>query len=115
MSKTATGLSGTVKPNNYLSTIDTWGPEYTVVLDIMVHSAVSQWSSILRFANTDGDCCDIGKGQRVPAILYNSDGFLNISNGDYYTTPTIDLNKCYHIEINMERNLWNWKVSEFIV
>ena len=118
MSKTATGYSGTVKPNNLLSTLETWGPEYTVVVDIIVHSAGtepnSEWLSILRFANGHGDIDD--SGQRVPAILYNINGFLQISNGDYYVTPTIDLNKCYHIEIKMERSIYsNWKVSEFTV
>ena len=88
-----------------------------MVVDIIVDSAVSQWSNILRFAHTDGDCCDIG--QRVPAILYQREQrILQIAsavndNGDYYVTATIDFNKCYHIEINQERNIGNGKVSEF--
>ena len=115
------GYSGTVKPNNLISTIDTWGPEYTVVVDIILHSDVSEppseLLSILRFANGHGDIGDIG--QRVPAILYQREQrILQIAsavndNGDYYVTHNIDLNKWYHIEINQEKNIANGKVSEF--
>ena len=72
----------------------------------MVHSAGSGWYSILRFTTTGSDCCNIG--DRVPAIFYNSGGFLHIKtavgeNGNYGFDYNIELNKEYHIEIVQER------------
>lgn len=100
------GYSGTVTKNNLISTIDTWGPEYRVAISIIVRSAAPGWSTILRFTSTNDNCCNIG--DRIPAIFYNSDGFLQISsavsgNGDYSDRPNIDLNKWYHIEITQEK------------
>ena len=39
------GYSGIVTKNNQISTIDNWGPEYTVAVDIIVHSAVTGFAS----------------------------------------------------------------------
>ena len=100
------GYSGSVTTNNQIATIANFGPEYKVVLDIMVHSnASSVWSSILRFTSTDSDCCNIG--DRIPAIFYNSDGYLLIDSavnekGNKGVTYDIDLEKWYHIEIVQE-------------
>ena len=101
------GYSGTVTKNNLISTIDTWGREYRVAISIIVHSAGSEWSSILRFTNTDSNCCNIG--DRIPAIFYNSgnggaNSYLHITNAvngnaNYYFNHYIDLRKWYHIEL----------------
>ena len=98
------GYSGIVTKNNQISSIDIWGPQYTVVVDIIVHSAVEGpdgWSNIIHFTTGD-DCCIIG--ERDPAIYYNSGGYLRISsavsgNGNFEVDYSIDLNKWYHIEI----------------
>ena len=79
----------------------------------MVHSASSVWSSILRFTSTDSDCCNIG--DRIPAIFYNSEGYLLIDSavnekGNQGVTYDIDLGKWYHIEIVQETE--NGKVRE---
>ena len=110
------GYSGIVTQNNQISSIDTWGPQYTVVVDIIVHSAVEGpdgWSNIIHFTTGD-ECCNIG--ERIPAIYYNSGGYLRISsavsgNGNFEVDYSIDLNKWYHIEI---AQTWrNGKVREF--
>ena len=80
----------------------------------MVNSAGSGWSSILRFTSTNNNCCNIG--DRIPAIFYNSEGFLSISSavnedGDYYLRYDIDLEKWYHIEIVQKTE--NGKVREY--
>lgn len=117
--------SGIVRRNNQISTIDTWGTEYTVTVDIIVHSvetesAVTGWSNILCFTSTDGDRCNFG--DRAPAIWYHSAGFLRIRSARpkitdvepddvrwYYTQKmlyedhSIDLNKWYTIEIIQEK------------
>ena len=100
------GYSEIVTKNNLISTIDTWGPEYRVAISVIVHSAGSEWSNILRFTNTGSDCCNIG--DRLLAIFYNSGGFFHISsdvgeNGNYVFDYNIELNKEYHIEIVQER------------
>ena len=52
----------------------------------------------------------------MPAIFYNSDGYLRISSavngdGDFHVDHTIDLHKWYHIEIAQTKK--NGKVREF--
>merc|ERR1711874_417440 len=94
--------SGTVVSKHQIATIDSFGPEYRVAFDIIVHSASSVWSSILRFTSTGGNCCNIG--DRVPAILYNSRGYLLIDSavnekGNHGVTYKIDLERWYHVEI----------------
>ena len=39
------GYSGTVTIKTEIATIANWGPEYRVAVDIMVHSAGSDWSN----------------------------------------------------------------------
>ena len=73
-----------------------------MVFDVIVNSAGKGWSSIIRFTSTDNNCCN--HGDRVPAVFYNSDGFLYITSsvndiGNYGFYYDIDLKKWYHIEI----------------
>ena len=54
-------------------------------------------------------------GDRIPAIFYNSTGYLRIvnavdKNADYYVNFNIDFEKWYHIEIAQTK--MNGKVSE---
>ena len=96
-----------------IATIPKLGPEYRVAISVTVHSAGIGWFSILHFTSTGDDCCNIG--DRVPAILYNSDGFLQINsavgdNGDEYITYNIELNVEYEIEIVQRRT--NGKVRK---
>ena len=108
------GYSGTSIQNNQIATIANFGPLYRVAGDIMVHSAGSGVSSILRFTSTGSNCCNVG--DRVPAIFYNSGGYLLIDSavnekGNDGITFDIDLEKWYHIEI---AQTWrNGKVREF--
>ena len=104
------GFSGPVIQNNQISTIDIWGPQYRVAVDIIVHAwnPENDYNNILRFTSTDSDSGDIG--DRIPAIFYNVGGFLQITsavngNGNDYFDFPIDLEKWYHIEIHQaERN-----------
>ena len=96
------GYSGNVTKNNLIATISNFGHEYTVMFDIIVHSAGINWINILRFTSTDNNCCNIG--DRIPAIFYNNDGYLLIDSavnekGNHGVTYDIDLEKWYHIEI----------------
>jgi len=91
-----------VKKNNQIGTVASWGPTFRVAVDIIVHSAGSEWSSIFRFTSTPDS--DRVMGRRIPAIFYNSKGFLHITSGvdndaNYAVNYNIDLKKWYHIEI----------------
>ena len=84
-----------------------------MAISVTVHSAGIGWFSILHLTSTGGDCCKFE--DRVPAILYNSDGFLQITsavgeNGSENITSNIDLNVEYEIEIVQRRT--NGKVRK---
>ena len=106
------GYSGKVTKNNYISTIGSFGPEYRVVVDIIVHSVGSGWQNIIHFTSSEVDCCSIG--DRNPAIFYHSSGKLRIAGAvgskTYYFDLMIDLQKWYHIEIVQQKK--NEKVRE---
>ena len=109
------GYSGTVIQNKQISTIDVWGPEYRVAVDIIVNSATTanEYYSILRFTSTDSDCCNIG--DRVPLIFYRRGGSLTFvsavgENGNFYFHYSIDLKKWYHIEMSQAKK--NGKVRK---
>ena len=101
------GYSGTVTKNNQIATIANFGPEYRVKVKVIVHSARSEWSNILRFTSTDSNCCNIG--DRVPAIFLRPGGdWLYIANavgdnGDYTLDYYIEIGQEYDIEIVQER------------
>ena len=95
--------------NNAIATMNNWGPEYRVMVDLIVHSNhENTWSNILRFTATDEDCCNIG--DRIPALFYNSkEGYLLIDSavgdkGNRGLRYNIDLEEWYHIEIKQTEN-----------
>ena len=112
---TILGYSETVRKNNQIATIANWGPEYRVKVEVIVHSAHSEYSNILHFTSTGSDCCNIG--DRVPAIfLYPGRGRLHITNsvganGNSYVDYNIQMGKSYDIEIVQENT--NGKVREY--
>ena len=106
-------LGTKVKRNNQVGTVASWGPTFRVAVDIIVYSAGSGPTSILRFTSTSHDCCKMG--DRLPAIIYNSEGYLHLTsavnkNPNYYVNFNIDFKKWYHIEIAQTK--MNGKVSE---
>ena len=67
------GLSGKIKRNTVLDTIDAWGPNFRVTFDLMVHSNVkSTLSSVLAFRGNDGTRNKVQDGDRIPTVSYNS-------------------------------------------
>ena len=106
-------LGTKVKKNNQIGTVASWGPEFRVAVDIIVHSAVAGWSNILRFTSTSGNMGHMG--DRIPVINYYSGGYLEFTsavdkNAHYQVIYNIDLKKRYHIEIAQAKI--NGKVSE---
>ena len=94
---------------NRISTISTWGPSFTVSLDVKVHSFSppnlkhGAWAELLRLTTTDNDCCRIG--DRAPAIFTHKDGHLHIttqigSNGNRVWDVTIQEKRWYSLELS---------------
>ena len=109
-------LGTKVKRNNQVGTVASWGPTFRVAVDIIVHSAGSGPTSILRFTSTSHDCCKMG--DRLPAIIYNSEGYLHLTsavnkNPNYYVNFNIDFKKWYHIEIAQTKK--NGKVIKRLI
>ena len=107
-------LGTKVKKNKEIGTIASWGPTFRVAVDIIVHTAGSGWSSIIHFTSTPDSGQNV-MGERIPAIFYNSKGFLQLTSGvdktaRYNVNYNIDLKKWYHIEIAQTK--MNGKVSE---
>ena len=106
-------LGTKVKRNKQVGAVASWGPTFRVAVDIIVHSAGSGDSSILRFTSTSHQCCKMG--DRLPGIFFYSKGYLHITsavnkNANYYVNYNIDLKKWYHIEIAQTK--MNGKVTE---
>ena len=92
-----------------ISTISTWGPSFTVSLDLKVQSftppnmKLGAWAELLRLTTTDNDCCRIG--DRAPAIFTHKDGYLHITtqignNGNRAWYVTIQENRWYTLEMS---------------
>ena len=107
------GLSGVVERNKHIGTIQTWGPLFTVSLDLKINSHVSEkrngHSSIITFKGNNGknDCCNIG--DRIPMILYGDKRIVFAhsvnGNGNHYFHFNIDFQRWYNIIIRQrERN-----------
>ena len=100
-----TGLDSaviTVKKNNLLATIPTWGPTYKVSMELKVNSfdgakfglnqakQSSDMAEIIRFTipekncstenncTTEKNCCGIDFGYNIPAIFAHKRGFIRI-------------------------------------
>ena len=91
------------------SPISTWGPSFTVSLDVKVHSFTppnmknGAWAELLRVTSTDKDCCSFG--DRAPAIFTNKNGFLHITtqignNGNRFRNVAIQENRWYTLEMS---------------
>ena len=80
--------------------IESWGPNYRIMFDLMIQSkGASELSSQLAFEDSNGSS--------IPAIFYNRNGhlhFINTVTGykNYTVDKEIDLGKWYHIEIEQK-------------
>ena len=73
------GYSGIVTKNNQISTIDNWGPEYTVAVDIIVHSAVKGFPSskgVLKLSSQGGSLITTISHIFCPHKRFSSSDFL---------------------------------------
>ena len=64
---------------NLLATIDNWGPQFRVSLDLKINSKIStKWSSVMAFKGNGGTDEPL-YGDRVPVIGYDNEmgGFTN--------------------------------------
>ena len=103
-------MSATTTTNvDPISPISTWGPSFTVSLDVKVHSFTppnmkhGAWAELLRLTTTDNDCCSIG--DRAPAIFTHKDGYLHITTqigkyGNRVRDITIQKSRWYSLELS---------------
>ena len=114
-------LSGVVKKNNMIGTIESWGPYFRVSLEFMIKSFVAaKWTNILSFKGNGAtsNCCQVG--DRAPAIfLENKERYLVFSNpvngnGKYsFKYRGLQLNKWYKITIEQIKDISRGKVRVF--
>ena len=102
-----------------MDTIGHWGPIFKLSFELIVFSKVPYlWTSVLAFRGNGGEK-DVAKyGDRIPAIFYNKNGYLQFSmavsgNKNYKIKKEIDLGKWYLIEI--EQILNKGKVGYMII
>ena len=58
-----------VRRNNLIGSIDYWGPDFEIDVEVKVNSfsKSERILEIFRFASVEGNCCEIG--QRLPALF----------------------------------------------
>lgn len=98
------GVTGDVKRNTEIGAIARWGPQFTVSLDLKIHSWVKGWwgwSNILDF-KSDGGKTNMRKyGDRIPSIFAHRKGFLHF-------TSAVNGNKNYAVNFHrIALNKWN--------
>ena len=113
---TIAGLQGEVESNRIVGSIETWGPQYRIRLDLNIRSLSpgnKGWSSILRF-NRKG-AGNLGTdGERIPNIeFYHGAGgrLIKVHNGQmgYFNKIPVETNKWYNIQL--EQKMANGKVQ----
>ena len=109
-----------IKQNQLLQTLESWGPTFTISMEIKITSFQKQeeghWGEILRLTSRPGDCCL--NGQRVPVVfLSRTNCSKSLSNQinvvlepysrSFYITTSIGGNadKKFHID-GLEENIW---------
>ena len=115
------GLSGVVKKNKDIGTIESWGPHFRVSFDMKIKSFVAaKWTNILSFKGNGAkeSCCQ--PGDRAPAVfLENKERYLVFSNpvngnGKYsFKYRGLQLNKWYKITIEQIKDISRGKVRVF--
>ena len=105
--------------NNLMASLPTWGPSYRLSLNVYINSfhgrnlRQGKWAELLRVTRTNNNCCAIG--DRIPAILINKGGFIqvatNIGNtGNKWKNVNLNEKRWYKLDIIQYQ--WNNKVRK---
>ena len=101
-----------------MSTIPTWGPSFRISMDLYINSfdganlKNGKLAELLRFTNTDGNCCAIG--DRIPAIFTDKRGFIQVATqignaGNKWRNVRLS-KKAWH-RLDILQYFWNNKVN----
>ena len=102
-----------------MASLPTWGPSYRLSLNVYINSfngrnlRQGKWAELLRVTRTNNNCCAIG--DRIPAILINKGGFIqvatNIGNtGNKWKNVNLNEKRWYKLDIIQYQ--WNNKVRK---
>ena len=97
-----------IREDNRLAILPTWGPSFRVSFSLLITSFdgdnlfKGKWAELLRFTNTDNNCCRMG--DRIPAIFTNINGFIQVATqidnkGNRWKNINLDENVWYNLEI----------------
>ena len=95
------------KNNNALEYKE-WGPIFSITMDVKIYSWGSDWTSLFKVTNTDGNCCK--NGQRYPAVYLHPDQKLHVltslnNNGNkhYWKNIGVALDKVFQLTISQTK------------
>ena len=114
--------SFTITKDKKFPTLSSWGPIFKVSLELKIKSynvpnlKNEYWAEVLRFTNTDNDCCNVG--DRIPAIFTNNNDkkvyvIMDINNkgNEVVLEHSFEENKWYKIELTQRKNYNDEKVK----
>ena len=101
-----------ISRDQLLATIPSWGPEFTLSLELFINSfpdAATNYAEVLRFTNTDNNCCEYGT--RIPAIWIKNGDIIEVSPpGGAPGQVNVIINTWYKISMNQYFNINRNKV-----
>ena len=98
------GLAGRVQRNNHIGTIRTWGPQYWVTLQLIVHTPRQGWTTLLAFR---AEQSEHNYGQRTPLVNLHKRGARHVlhfgntvnKNPDHTFDYQVQLSRWYTVVI----------------
>ena len=97
-----------VRRNNLIGSIEHWGPDFEIDVEVKVNSFSKSEGilEIFRFASVEGNCCEIG--QRLPAL------FSWFQNNTFHLTTNIGTegNTWFDLPGFQEKKWYNFKIVQ---
>ena len=112
-----------IREDNRLARLPTWGPSFRVSFSLLITSFdgdnlfKGKWAELLRFTNTDNNCCRMG--DRIPAIFTNKNGFIQVAtqngqSGNKLTNVAMEARTWYQLEL-LQYNLYDKVASIYLL
>ena len=95
-----------VRRNNLIGSIEYWGPDFEINVEVKVNSFSKSEGvlEIFRFASVEGNCCEIG--QRLPALFsWSRDNTFHLATNigtqgnAWFNLPGFEENRWYKFRI----------------
>ena len=95
-----------VRRNNLIGSIEYWGPDFEIDVEVKVNSfsKSERILEIFRFASVEGNCCEIG--QRLPALFtWSKDNTFHLATNigtkgnAWFNLPGFEENRWYKFRI----------------